>query len=66
VSLWEVYRSACPVCGNSEGNLDCGPYEDEVNPLLRTLHAMVCTSCGKCFDAGPRKLAALYPGGIPL
>lgn len=55
MSLWEVYRRACPDCGNSDGNLDQGPYADDPDPAL---HAMVCTSCGRCFDAAAARRAA--------
>lgn len=60
MSPWLVYDdTTCPVCGNTEGNRDHGPYEP--HPLDDALggtpdpriHLMTCGRCGKCFDAGP-------------
>lgn len=62
---YPVYEGAeCPVCGNTEGHRDHGPYDE--HPLdaelggtpPETVHLMTCGRCHKCFDAEPE-----HPGG---
>jgi hypothetical protein len=58
MSLYEVYDDVeCPVCGNTTGHRDHGPYDP--HPLDDALggtpppsvHQMECGSCYKIFDA---------------
>ena len=64
--LYEVYAGVeCPVCGNSEGNRNHGPYEVAFPAATADhgcpeVHYISCDRCGKGFDAGPRRVAARW------